>query len=77
MKVKCPVCGKETDYAPSNPYRPFCSEACRTTDLGAWASDEYVIPGEPGSALSMTPEEYEAAAERSRELAQKKEKRRS
>lgn len=76
MKVKCPVCGKETEYAPSNPYRPFCSEACRTIDLGAWASDEYVIEGEPGSAMSMTPEEYQAAADRARELEEKKLKKR-
>ncbi len=74
MKVKCPVCGKETEYSPANPYRPFCSEVCRTADLGSWASDEYVIRGEPGSAMNLSPEEYEAAAEHTREVAAKKER---
>ncbi len=28
-----------------NPWRPFCSERCKLIDLGAWASEEYRIPG--------------------------------
>jgi endogenous inhibitor of DNA gyrase (YacG/DUF329 family) len=24
---------------------PFCSERCKLLDLGAWASEKYVIPG--------------------------------
>ncbi len=27
-----------------NPEFPFCSERCRTIDLGKWASGAYVIP---------------------------------
>jgi uncharacterized protein len=34
-------------YAPSNPWRPFCSERCRVTDLGGWASESYRVPGKP------------------------------
>lgn len=45
--VACPACGKASLYAPSNPFRPFCSERCRTNDLGAWASEAYSIPAEP------------------------------
>ncbi|MEZ5727829.1 MAG: DNA gyrase inhibitor YacG [Burkholderiaceae bacterium] len=37
-------------------WRPFCSERCRTLDLGAWASEQYRIeadadpdPGEDGA----------------------------
>ena len=26
-----------------NPYLPFCSERCRTIDLGAWLDEKYVI----------------------------------
>ena len=60
--VKCPVCEKPTLFAPSNPWRPFCSERCKTRDLGAWAAEEYRVPakehegvegdegGEPGTA---------------------------
>jgi uncharacterized protein len=35
-------------FAASNRWRPFCSERCRITDLGAWASESYRIPAKPG-----------------------------
>jgi hypothetical protein len=44
--VKCPQCGGESVYAPSNPYRPFCSERCKNIDLGAWANEEFRVPDE-------------------------------
>ncbi len=47
LKVKCPQCGRETEYSEKNPYRPFCCERCRWIDLGAWANNEYVIPDKP------------------------------
>lgn len=51
--VACPACGKPTLFAPANPWRPFCSERCKLSDLGAWASEEYRVPAkeedEPGS----------------------------
>jgi len=47
--VACPACGKPADFAASNRWRPFCSERCRLTDLGGWASEEYRIPGPPPS----------------------------
>ena len=62
MKVKCPTCGKEIEYSSANPWRPFCSERCKLIDLGEWASDGYVIEGDPGSADRMTPEELESVA---------------
>jgi endogenous inhibitor of DNA gyrase (YacG/DUF329 family) len=43
-EVPCPACGKATPYSPANRWRPFCSERCRLTDLGAWASESYRIP---------------------------------
>jgi uncharacterized protein len=42
--IKCPQCGLLTFYSPQNPFRPFCSERCRTIDLGEWASGKYSIP---------------------------------
>lgn len=45
--VDCPCCGKPALFAPSNPWRPFCSERCRVSDLGAWASEAYRVPAEP------------------------------
>ncbi|MCP5266346.1 MAG: DNA gyrase inhibitor YacG [Burkholderiaceae bacterium] len=54
--VSCPACGRRTVFGPGNPWRPFCSERCRTLDLGAWASEQYRIeadadpdPGEDGA----------------------------
>jgi uncharacterized protein len=50
--MRCPICKKEV--APGDPEFPFCSERCRTIDLGNWASEKYVIstpahPLEPAS----------------------------
>lgn len=41
----CPICRKKAEWE-GNPFRPFCSERCRTIDLGTWASEGYRIPGE-------------------------------
>jgi endogenous inhibitor of DNA gyrase (YacG/DUF329 family) len=46
-EVNCPACGKSTVFDAANPWRPFCSERCRITDLGAWASESYRIPAKP------------------------------
>lgn len=48
--VACPACGKATAFAPSNRWRPFCSERCRMTDLGGWASETYRIPAKEEGA---------------------------
>ena len=45
--VACPACGKAAAFDAGNPFRPFCSERCRTTDLGGWASESYRIPARP------------------------------
>lgn len=72
LLVSCPTCGKKIPYDPKNPYRPFCSKECQLIDLGAWANDEYMIEGEPGSAMSLSPEDYQAAAQARIDLDQKK-----
>ena len=46
--VACPACGKKAAFEPWNPWRPFCSQRCRVSDLGAWASEAYRVPGKPG-----------------------------
>ncbi|MBF0517476.1 MAG: DNA gyrase inhibitor YacG [Nitrospirae bacterium] len=43
MMVKCPRCAKEVSFS-GNPYRPFCSERCKTADLASWADQAYKIP---------------------------------
>jgi endogenous inhibitor of DNA gyrase (YacG/DUF329 family) len=45
--VKCPACGGPSIFSPENRWRPFCSERCRTADLGAWAEDRYRLPDKP------------------------------
>lgn len=42
MKYNCPICKKETDSEKDADF-PFCSERCRLLDLGAWASEKYVV----------------------------------
>jgi endogenous inhibitor of DNA gyrase (YacG/DUF329 family) len=44
--VRCPACSGDSIYAPSNPYRPFCSERCKNIDFGAWASENFRVPDE-------------------------------
>jgi len=41
LKLRCPICKKAAKD--TNPEFPFCSERCRTIDLGRWASGAYVI----------------------------------
>lgn len=45
--VRCPACGGPSVYAPSNPYRPFCSDRCKLVDLGAWATEAFRVPASP------------------------------
>jgi len=40
-KLHCPICKKPVRS--TGPDSPFCSERCRTIDLGKWASGAYVI----------------------------------
>ena len=42
--MTCPGCGGDSVYAPSNPYRPFCSARCKNVDLGAWANEDFRMP---------------------------------
>jgi endogenous inhibitor of DNA gyrase (YacG/DUF329 family) len=44
LKLRCPICKKAVKSA--NAEFPFCSDRCRTIDLGKWASGAYVIPSQ-------------------------------
>lgn len=48
-KVKCPTCGRETEYSIKNEFRPFCSERCKLIDFGAWADEEFALPAQTES----------------------------
>jgi endogenous inhibitor of DNA gyrase (YacG/DUF329 family) len=39
--LRCPIC--KTLVLASDPEFPFCSDRCRTIDLGKWASGAYRI----------------------------------
>jgi endogenous inhibitor of DNA gyrase (YacG/DUF329 family) len=44
MHRKCPTCGRALgEEASTTPHRPFCSERCRTADLGSWLDGAYRI----------------------------------
>ena len=45
--VNCPVCRTPVEWTPASKFRPFCSQRCKTNDLGAWATGQYQVPGEP------------------------------
>ena len=58
--MKCPICKKDAER--SNPEFPFCSERCRTIDLGNWASGRYVVStplSSAGSTKAATSEQDE------------------
>lgn len=39
--LRCPICRKQVPL--DSPEAPFCSDRCRTIDLGKWASGDYRI----------------------------------
>lgn len=56
-KIRCPRCQQETVYSEQNPFRPFCSERCKTLDLGAWATENYRIPDTENSISNTNDDE--------------------
>jgi endogenous inhibitor of DNA gyrase (YacG/DUF329 family) len=53
--MRCPVCENEFDFALS-PAKPFCSERCRTIDLGRWLDESYGLPDIPDPDDDEVPE---------------------
>ena len=60
-QVACPRCAALAPFGPENRWRPFCSERCKTIDLGAWATEAYRMPAEEDDA---PPEDPSASATR-------------
>jgi endogenous inhibitor of DNA gyrase (YacG/DUF329 family) len=44
--MRCPVCRREFEKTDSSAL-PFCSERCRTIDLGRWLGESYSVPSVP------------------------------
>jgi uncharacterized protein len=41
IRLRCPICKKPVKSA--DPDFPFCSDRCRSIDLGKWATGQYVV----------------------------------
>lgn len=46
----CPVCKKPAPWE-GNPFKPFCSERCKTRDLAAWSDEAYRVADKPEEEL--------------------------
>jgi endogenous inhibitor of DNA gyrase (YacG/DUF329 family) len=53
--MRCPVCKTEFDPAKSSAM-PFCSDRCRTIDLGRWLGETYSMPVIPDPEADELPE---------------------
>ena len=53
--LRCPICRKIV--LKSEPEFPFCSERCRTIDLGKWASGAYVVSSPMSESDSLSDSE--------------------
>ncbi len=54
--MRCPTCKNEFDAA-LTVAMPFCSERCRTIDLGRWLDERNSLPHVPDPHQDETPEE--------------------
>jgi uncharacterized protein len=41
MTTKCPTCERKVEPPPQNKTFPFCTERCRTIDLGRWLGEDF------------------------------------
>jgi len=46
LRLRCPICKKPVKSTDAD--FPFCSDRCRTIDLGRWASGAYVVSSPTG-----------------------------
>ena len=54
--MQCPICQSEFEPEYSTAV-PFCSERCRSLDLGRWLNEEYSLPHVPDPEDDEQPEE--------------------
>jgi endogenous inhibitor of DNA gyrase (YacG/DUF329 family) len=58
INSSCSICGRRmvgrslTEW----PYFPFCSQRCKTIDLGRWLGETYRIPAEEAEESSSSEE---------------------
>jgi endogenous inhibitor of DNA gyrase (YacG/DUF329 family) len=58
--MRCPICNKLLEKSESAA-APFCSERCRTIDLGRWLGEAYRVPAAV-DPLADEPADIEIAA---------------
>lgn len=58
-KISCPICNKPDTWTSENKFRPFCSERCKLIDLGEWAGEDRLIPGENINPENLDPDNNE------------------
>lgn len=63
--LRCPTCRKIV--LRTDPDFPFCSERCKTIDLGKWASGGYVVSTPLTNAGEDFEGDYDLSARRTKE----------
>ena len=61
--MRCPICEK-TFAREESTALPFCSERCRTIDLGRWLGETYRMPATPDLEADEIPEENGAGGDK-------------
>ncbi|MCI0334301.1 MAG: DNA gyrase inhibitor YacG [Planctomycetes bacterium] len=56
IPMRCLICNREFEKSTS-PALPFCSERCRTIDLGRWLGETYGFPVAPDPEADELPDE--------------------
>lgn len=58
--MRCPICDRQFELTESTAL-PFCSERCRTIDLGRWLGEAYRMPVAPDAEALESPDIDDAA----------------
>jgi endogenous inhibitor of DNA gyrase (YacG/DUF329 family) len=61
--MRCPICKREFESSQSGAL-PFCSERCRTIDLGRWLGEGYGLPVAPDPEADELPDADSAVSEK-------------
>lgn len=59
ITTQCPICGRAIagESTAELPYFPFCSERCRTIDLGRWLREDYRLAAPPDTEDEEAPDD--------------------
>lgn len=64
--MRCPVCKKQFEKSDSETV-PFCSDRCRTIDLGRWLGESYGLPVVPDPDADEAPETAEPSDDKAQD----------